>query len=184
MIWQDRYMRDNDGRKLDHRTLEVLRARAVEQVKAGAHPEDVALTLHRKTVYGCDVAPCATAPRRTTLSSWHRIFALSILDRSITMPPSLVLNRHRCGPAAHREDQLVAPRERVRGADVVVVLARHDEFRRSGVHETRCAGTHRWRHPAGHLAGNGVTEYGARPRIHGSSPLSDVREVSGGTRRR
>jgi transposase len=47
-------MRDNDGRKLDHRTLEVLRVRAVEQVKAGAHPEDVAETLglHRKTVYG------------------------------------------------------------------------------------------------------------------------------------
>lgn len=47
-------MRDNDGRKLDHRTLEVLRVRAVEQVEAGAHPEDVAETLglHRKTVYG------------------------------------------------------------------------------------------------------------------------------------
>jgi transposase len=54
VIWQDRWMRDNDGRKLDHRTLEVLRVRAVEQVRAGAHPEDVALTLglHRKTVYG------------------------------------------------------------------------------------------------------------------------------------
>ena len=47
-------MRENDGRKLDHRTLEVLRLRAVEQVQAGAHPEDVAaaLGLHRKTVYG------------------------------------------------------------------------------------------------------------------------------------
>ena len=47
-------MRENDGRKLDHRTLEVLRLRAVEQVQAGAHPEDVAATLglHRKTVYG------------------------------------------------------------------------------------------------------------------------------------
>ncbi|MPY85854.1 MAG: IS630 family transposase, partial [Actinophytocola sp.] len=47
-------MRDNDGRKLDHQTLEVLRLRAVEQVQAGAHPEDVAraLGLHRKTVYG------------------------------------------------------------------------------------------------------------------------------------
>jgi transposase len=54
VIWQDRPVRDNDGRKLDHRTLEVLRVRAVEQVKAGAHPEDVAVTLglHRKTVYG------------------------------------------------------------------------------------------------------------------------------------
>jgi transposase len=47
-------MRDNDGRKLDHRTLEVLRLRAVDQVAAGVHPEDVADTLgmHRKTVYG------------------------------------------------------------------------------------------------------------------------------------
>lgn len=47
-------VRDNDGRKLDHATLEVLRLRAVEQVEAGAHPEDVAavLGLHRKTVYG------------------------------------------------------------------------------------------------------------------------------------
>jgi len=47
-------VRENDGRKLDHKTLEVLRIRAVEQVGEGAHPEDVAaaLGLHRKTVYG------------------------------------------------------------------------------------------------------------------------------------
>jgi len=47
-------VRENDGRKLDHRTLEVLRLRAVEQVQAGGHPEEVAaaLGLHRKTVYG------------------------------------------------------------------------------------------------------------------------------------
>ena len=47
-------MRKNDGRKLDHKTLEVLRLRAVDQVAAGVHPEDVAETLgmHRKTVYG------------------------------------------------------------------------------------------------------------------------------------
>ena len=46
-------MRDNDGRKLDHKTLEALRIRAVGQVEEGAHPEDVAaaLGLHRKTVY-------------------------------------------------------------------------------------------------------------------------------------
>ena len=43
----------NDGRKLDHKTLEALRIRAVDQVGEGAHPEDVAaaLGLHRKTVY-------------------------------------------------------------------------------------------------------------------------------------
>src|SRR5437763_5202223 len=46
-------MRDNDGRKLDHKILEALRIRAVDQVGEGAHPEDVAaaLGLHRKTVY-------------------------------------------------------------------------------------------------------------------------------------
>jgi len=46
-------MRDNDGRKLDHATLEALLLRAVDQVKRGAHPEDVAtaLGMHRKTVY-------------------------------------------------------------------------------------------------------------------------------------
>lgn len=54
MIWDDRVVRENDGRKLDHKTLEALRLRAVDQVQQGAHPEDVAaaLGLHRKTVYG------------------------------------------------------------------------------------------------------------------------------------
>jgi transposase len=47
-------MRDDDGRKLDHKTLETLRIRAVEQVKAGAHPEEVAASMgfHKNTVYG------------------------------------------------------------------------------------------------------------------------------------
>jgi transposase len=47
-------MRDNDGRKLDHATLAAMRVRAVAQVRAGAHPEDVAavLGLHRSTVFG------------------------------------------------------------------------------------------------------------------------------------
>jgi len=47
-------MRANDGRKLDHATLEQMRLRAVDAVKAGQHPEDVAaaLGMHRKTVYG------------------------------------------------------------------------------------------------------------------------------------
>jgi transposase len=47
-------MRDNDGRKLDHATLEQMRLRAVDAVAAGQHPEDVAaaLGMHRKTVYG------------------------------------------------------------------------------------------------------------------------------------
>lgn len=47
-------MRESDGRKLDHHTLEALRLRAVEQMREGAHPEQVAagLGLHRTTVYG------------------------------------------------------------------------------------------------------------------------------------
>jgi transposase len=47
-------VRDNDGRRLDHKTLEALRMRAVEQVEAGAHPEDVAVMMgfHKNTVYG------------------------------------------------------------------------------------------------------------------------------------
>lgn len=47
-------MRENDGRKLDHRTLEVLRLRAVEQVEQGEDPRQVARTLgmHEHTVYG------------------------------------------------------------------------------------------------------------------------------------
>lgn len=46
-------MRDNDGRKLDHQTLEAIRIRAVEQIQAGVHPEDVAesLGMDRSTVF-------------------------------------------------------------------------------------------------------------------------------------
>jgi transposase len=47
-------MRDDDGRKLDHKTLEQLRLRAVRQIEQGAHPEDVAaaLGMTRAAVYG------------------------------------------------------------------------------------------------------------------------------------
>ena len=38
-------VRENDGRKLDHATLEVLRMRAVKQAEAGEHPEVVAAAL-------------------------------------------------------------------------------------------------------------------------------------------
>jgi transposase len=46
-------MRDSDGRKLDHKTLEQLRIRAVGQIQQGAHPEDVAaaLGMTRAAVY-------------------------------------------------------------------------------------------------------------------------------------
>src|SRR5574337_117204 len=47
-------VRDDDGRKLDHKTLETLRMRAVKRVQAGQHPEDVAVAMgfHKNTVYG------------------------------------------------------------------------------------------------------------------------------------
>ena len=47
-------MRDDDGRKLDHKTLEQLRMRAVRQIEQGAHPEEIAqaLGMTRAAVYG------------------------------------------------------------------------------------------------------------------------------------
>jgi transposase len=47
-------VRDNDGRKLDHQTLEAMRLRAVDAVESGVPPEDVAASLGmgRGTVYG------------------------------------------------------------------------------------------------------------------------------------
>src|SRR4029453_11657491 len=47
-------MREDDGRKLDHKTLEQLRIRAVGQIEHGAHPEEgaAALGMTRAAVYG------------------------------------------------------------------------------------------------------------------------------------
>lgn len=46
-------MRKSDGRKLDHKTLEALRIRTVQQIQAGASPEVQAraLGLRRSTIY-------------------------------------------------------------------------------------------------------------------------------------
>ncbi len=49
-------MREDDGRKLDHQTLEALRLRAVEQVARGVPAAQIgaglaALGLHRRTIY-------------------------------------------------------------------------------------------------------------------------------------
>lgn len=46
-------MRKLDGRKLDHKTLEEMRMRAVQAVQDGAHPEDVvkALGLGKRCIY-------------------------------------------------------------------------------------------------------------------------------------
>lgn len=85
-------MRDNDGRKLDHATLEALRLRAVGQVEVGAHPEDVAeaLGLHRKTVYGwlakyreggkdaLLAKPIPGRPRKLSGAQLRRIYALVV----------------------------------------------------------------------------------------------------------
>ena len=47
-------MRENDARRLDHKTFEAMRERAVRQVQEGESPEVVArvLGLDRSTVYG------------------------------------------------------------------------------------------------------------------------------------
>jgi transposase len=47
-------MREDDGRKLDHHTLEQLRIWAVQQIQDGVHPEEVAaaLGMTRAAVYG------------------------------------------------------------------------------------------------------------------------------------
>ena len=60
-------MRDDDGRKLDHKTLEQLRIRAVGQIEQGAHPEDVAagLGMTRAPVYGWLANTAREALRRS-----------------------------------------------------------------------------------------------------------------------
>src|SRR5919202_6927108 len=52
-IWSSPTMREDDGRKLDHKTLEQLRIRAVRQIEQGAHPDDIAqaLGMTRAAVY-------------------------------------------------------------------------------------------------------------------------------------
>src|SRR4051794_15484189 len=60
-------MRANDGRKLDHQTLEAVRLRAVEQVEAGAPAAEVgrglaALGLHPRTIYTWLTTPRAQGP--------------------------------------------------------------------------------------------------------------------------
>jgi hypothetical protein len=58
----------NDGRKLDDKTLEALRLRAVDAVESGVHSENAAASLRmaRGTVYGWladPVRPTAAASR-------------------------------------------------------------------------------------------------------------------------
>jgi transposase len=53
-LWWNVRVRDNDGRKLDHATLEALRIRACQRIESGVRAEDVAadLGLNRSTVFG------------------------------------------------------------------------------------------------------------------------------------
>src|ERR671930_1038976 len=85
-------MREDDGRKLDHKTLEQLRIRAVRQIEQGAHPEDVAaaLGMTRAAVYawlakyregGLDALkarPVPGRPPRLSGPQLQRIFTLVV----------------------------------------------------------------------------------------------------------
>lgn len=72
-------VRENDGRRIDHRALEILRIRAVEQMLGGARPEDVAvaLGLSRATAYGW-------------LASYRKGGRQALLSRSVPgRPPTI-----------------------------------------------------------------------------------------------
>jgi transposase len=77
-------MRDNDGRKLDHKTLEQVRIRVVQQVERGAHPEYLASVLGFacSTVFGwmaryreggLDVLKARTIPGRPQKLSGYQL---------------------------------------------------------------------------------------------------------------
>jgi transposase len=83
-------VRENDGRKLDHKTLEEMRLRAIDAVESGVHPEDVAATLGmaRSTVFGwiaryrqggkqaLKARPVPGRPPKLTGAQLQRLYAL------------------------------------------------------------------------------------------------------------
>ncbi len=85
-------MRANDGRKLDHRTLEALRLRAVDRVEEGADPREVArsLGMHEHTVYGwvavaraggreaLKAKPISGRPPKLTAAQAQRVYDLVV----------------------------------------------------------------------------------------------------------
>lgn len=101
-------MRDNDGRKLDHKTLEQLRIRAVQQIQAGAHPQAIAeaLGLARSTVFawvakyrdgGLDALrarPVPGRPPKLSDAQLQRLSALIVGNDPASWGSSLP-----CGPA-------------------------------------------------------------------------------------
>jgi hypothetical protein len=100
-----RSMRDDDGRKPDHKTLEQLRIRAVGQIQQGAHPEDVAaaLGMTRAAVYGWP-AKYRWRRSRPTQSRDGRRRLTAPSGRGSTpwlsaMTPGSCSSRWRCGPA-------------------------------------------------------------------------------------
>jgi transposase len=68
-------MKTNDARKLDHKTLEAIRIRAVEQVQAGISPEEVIRTLgfSRSCIYEWLA--------RYRAGGWHALRARPLLGR-------------------------------------------------------------------------------------------------------
>src|SRR4029450_13555651 len=100
-------MRDDDGRKLDHKTLEQLRIRAVGQIQQGAHPDEVAagLGMTRAAVYGWLAKyregglrrsrpdRCLDAHRNSAAPNW-----LGYTCWWPAMTPGSCGSRSRCGP--------------------------------------------------------------------------------------
>src|SRR3954469_17374125 len=104
-------MRVNDGRKLDHQTLEAIRLRAVEQVEAGVPAAQVgrglaALGLHRRTIYtwlskdraeGRAALRAKPVPgRRRKLTDAQRGELGELIDQT---DPATTGSPWRCGPA-------------------------------------------------------------------------------------
>jgi transposase-like protein len=109
VIWLDSRMRDDDGRKLDHKTLEQLRIRAVRQIEQGAHPQDIAgaLGMTGAAVYGwlakyreggLDARSASKpVPGRPPKLSGAQLQRVSTLV--VAMTRGSCGSRSRCGPA-------------------------------------------------------------------------------------
>src|SRR5215216_1021304 len=116
MIWSSPRMREDDGRKLDHKTLEQLRIRAVGQIQQGAHPEDVAaaLGMTRAAVYGwlakyreggleaLKARPVPGRPSKLDGAQLQRIYTLVVGNDPPPAAVRLCVVDPRHGPRAHR----------------------------------------------------------------------------------
>src|SRR3954468_14340475 len=68
MILQQCRVRENDGRKLDHQTLEAMRLRAVGAVESGVDPADVAASLGMGR--GAEEGAASWGVARATVYGW------------------------------------------------------------------------------------------------------------------